>query len=62
MKFDEIQSRFADYSRVGYVPYIYPLDAKDTLPLVLSPDSRSLVVIDRRRHLGDTAEMAAERK
>ena len=38
---------------------VYPLDGELALPFLLSPDVRRRLVVDGRRHLRDTAEVAA---
>lgn len=44
--------------RVRHVLDVDPLDAKRSLPLVLRPDARIGIVVDRRDHLSDAAEVA----
>lgn len=44
--------------RVGHVLDVNPLDAERALPLVLRPDARIGIVVDRRYHLSDAAKVA----
>ena len=44
---------------VRHVLHVDPLHFELALPLILRPDARAGVVVDRRDHLSDTAEMTA---
>lgn len=45
--------------RIGNILNVDPLHAERALPLVLRPNARVGIVVDRRDHLSDTAEMSA---